>query len=93
MLGCGVKQEVLATEETPQALPQASFNSQENIAYCRQQQQAFSSLVFPARYSADAPLIFCFYTTQKRSSFISVPAVGVCLQHVALSESIIYNKT
>lgn len=68
MLGCGVKQEVLATEETPQALPQASFNSQENIAYSRQQQQqAFSSLVFPARYSADAPLIFCFYTTQKRS--------------------------
>lgn len=48
MLGCGVKQEVLATEETPQALPQASFNSQEYIAYCRQQQQAFSSLVFPA---------------------------------------------
>lgn len=64
--GCGVKQEVLATEETPQALPQANFNSQEYIAYCRQQQQAFSSLVFPARYSADAPLIFCFYTTQKK---------------------------
>lgn len=65
MLGCGVNQEVLATEETPQALPQASFNSQEYIAYCRQQQQAFSSLVFPAQYSADVPLI-CFYTTHKK---------------------------
>lgn len=66
MLGCGVNQEVLATEETLQALPQASFNSQEYIAYCQQQQQqqqAFSSLVFPAQYSADVPLIFCFYTT------------------------------